>query len=68
MTNQEIIELAKNKGFEAKLINGYGYTTKVLISLTGRKPNISEVSFELDLPSSYFYPHHKGVTIYGSDN
>ena len=63
MTNQQITELARDKGYSAEVKSG-----RVDISLKNRKPSQMEISRELDIPSGLIHSHPQGVVIYGSDS
>ena len=63
MTNQEIIELATDKGFDAKIEkNG------VVVRLFNRKISTMEAAAELDIPRWSIFGHKDGVQIFGSDS
>ena len=63
MTNQQIMETAKSKGFNAKIEKG-----RVIISLQTRKISLMEVDAIIDLPRKCITSHYAGVAVYGSDS
>ena len=79
MKNQQIAQLARDKGFSAEIERTYSLNTqesdcrdytvsdRVNIGLFSRKVSIMEVSQALDLPAELFFSHPRGVTIYGTD-
>ena len=63
MTNQQIAQLARDKGYHAE-ING----SRIIISLYLRKVSMMEIESELDIPTEFVWSHAFGVAIYGSDS
>jgi len=63
MTNQQIVTIAKQNGFAAKIEKG-----RVIISLKVRKISLMEVDAIIDLPRKCITSHYAGVAVYGSDS
>ena len=71
MTNQQIVELAKDRGFNADIGKGYNCDgvigERAEISLSNRRPGQTEVFQVLGISTGMMdYAH--GVVIYGSDS
>ena len=63
MTNSEIAQLARDKGFRANFENG-----GVVVWLINRKPSQMEVGRKLDIPSGLIHHDPQGALIFGSDS
>ena len=71
MTNQQVAELAREKGYGAKVGNGFnfkgGVSRRVLIRLQNRGVGLMEV--EAMFPEMAMQKHPTcGVLVYGSDS
>ena len=60
MTNQQIAELAKDKGYKAELSG-----SAIFISLDNRRVSMMEIENELDIPREVMAIGFGGILVYG---
>ena len=65
MTNQEIVELARDKGFNAEIAVIFGAAS---IWLTNRKVGRLEIETALQVPSEVTFLTDRGVMVCGIDS
>ena len=67
MTNQQIVELAREKGYAAHL-DYFRNPSHAIIYLRNRKVSSMEIVSELDVPATSVYSGLVAVMVYGSDS
>jgi hypothetical protein len=63
MTNQQIAQLARDRGYRAD--HEYG---GIVVWLINRKPSMMEIGRELNISCGLLHNHRAGIVIYGSDS